>query len=123
MSSPNTSFALEVMEMPSSSLFKPALNGRITPHAFARSSLRREPLFEFFSLCLLSQKVIHNNVSSVLLLNTELLYHVATQEQRLPFHKYHAFVEDRVQEVVRRHLYRKWRQKRDREEAAEGAAG
>lgn len=65
--SPPSSFALEVTETPHSHLHHQGTT-LLTP------SIRREPLFEFFSLCLLSQKMTYSTIASVCLLNAETLY-------------------------------------------------
>ena len=59
----------------------------------------------------MTQKVIHGDVTSVLLLNTDKLYKTATEEKNLPFHEYPSFIEDHVQKLVRRNLYMKWIEK------------
>ena len=106
---PPSSFALEVTEAPPSHL-------RHQGTALLTPSIRREPLFEFFSLCLLSQKMTHSTISSVCLLNAETLYRQATEVERLPFHRYHEFIEGRVQRIVRDHLYRRHKKRQEERE-------
>ena len=44
----------------------------------------------------MSQKVIYSDITSVLLLDTEKLYSLATEEKNLPFHEYSSFIDDEV---------------------------
>jgi hypothetical protein len=97
-----SSFALEVVETPDRELQKRVPRAR---------SLRGEPLYEFFALLLLSQKVIHGKVGAVCRLQASPLYEHATKVERLGFHRYHDFIEQRVQTMVRDDLFRKHKRK------------
>lgn len=70
-------------------------------------SARREPLYEFFSLLLLCMKIKHEKVTEICRLNTNELYRIAIQEDKLPFYRYNEFIDRRVQQVLQDRQFRK----------------
>ena len=66
------------------------------PYTLNKAPKRKEPLYEFFSLLLLCMKIKYEKYNDICRLNTDELYRIATQEDKLPFHKYSEFIEKRV---------------------------